>query len=228
MNNHELCYRRDNQILEALQTWKVMDTWILSKLYFPSLRMAQRRLQRLTEKRRINKFRPSIDSANLYYIGKRPVQIEHKLTTNWIRMYLLKQLKSWESFSAFEYEIDFDYIRPDGLFISKNNVTNKLKCWFVEADLANDPFDKVPKYCKLYKSQGIKKTWWAKYIDHFPHILVATVTTERQKAILKTIERYNSENLSFEVRLISEIKSEVMQNEKNIAHSTFNSIGGSC
>jgi hypothetical protein len=84
----------------------------------------------------------------------------------------------------------------------KNNVTNKLNCYFIEFDRAFDPFDKVEKYNELYKINGYKNTWWANKVDRFPAIVVISEEMERAQKQLKD----NKYNLEFRFYDYQEVK----------------------
>jgi hypothetical protein len=157
----------------------------------------------LTEKKKVNRVRPSMYLPYHYFIGKRPAQLEHKVGINYARLFLTNSLKTWESIHSWEYEPQYyNILRPDGFMAVKNNVTNKLNCYFIEFDRAFDPFDKVEKYNELYKINGYKNTWWANKVDRFPAIVVISEEMERAQKQLKD----NKYNLEFRFYDYQEVK----------------------
>ena len=151
MNNHQLCYHRDSNVILSIRDMGALDLYQIKLLHFPSIRTARRRMEVLTEKKKVNRVRPSIEKPYHYFVGKQPAQLDHRIGTNYARMYLRKQLKSWEVEHSWEYEPQYymPMLRPDGFLAVKNTVANKLSCYFIEFDRAFDPFDKVQKYNEL-------------------------------------------------------------------------------
>jgi hypothetical protein len=171
-----------------------LDLYQIKHLYFPSIRTARRRMEILAKKKGVNRVRPSIDLPYHYWVGRKPGQLEHRIGTNYARLYLDEGLKSWETKHSWEYEPQYyDILRPDGFMAIKNTTTNKLKCLFVEFDRCFDPFDKVQKYNELYANGGFVGAWWAKLVDRFPAILVVSEDVGRAQKQLKN----NKHNLEF-------------------------------
>ena len=78
-----------------------MDTEQLQTLFYPSARVAQRRLKALTDKGKIKRFRESVELPYMYSIGKPDIV---RLVVNWLRIWILKRLKSWEVLEEFDYQ----------------------------------------------------------------------------------------------------------------------------
>jgi DNA-binding HxlR family transcriptional regulator len=204
-SNHQKGYRRDNEIVAIIEKQKVLNTDQL-KLLFPdtSERMLYRRLQRLTERRMIGRDRLSFSEPNFFYKGKKPGQVEHSLAVSWVYVWLLANLKSWEKMHSFERETSYRILRTDGFAAIKNVWENKFRFCFVEADLSDNPFDKIAKYNTLFASEGYIGSWWVPLADRFPPVIV--VTAGREKQIRDIIKAENVNNLEFQVYSLNQIK----------------------
>ena len=199
MNNHQKSYYRDKLIQETLAEWGCLDIFQLTKLFFPSLKMAQKRMQRLSESGKVLRCRENLGQPYCYYSSKKPLQQEHRLGMNWIRLWLLLQLRSWEKIYSFNYEINYSVLRPDGLIGIYNTVTNKYRFVFIEYDRGFNKFDKVTKYENWYDSDGYANQWWVKYVMRFPKVLVVSEKTPKVKSKLE-FEIVSYEKIMEEVR----------------------------
>ena len=184
MNNHQKSCYRDRQIQQALSEWGCLDIVQVAQMFFPSLSTAQRRMQRLSERGKVNRCREDLGQPYRYYIDKKPVQIEHRLGVNWIRLWLLSRMKSWEQVYYFGYEINYGPLRPDGLTGIKNTLTGKYHFTFIEYDRGFNKFDKAEKYEKWFDSDGYAGQWWAEKADRFPSVLVVSERPPKVKSKL--------------------------------------------
>ncbi|MBP2643447.1 MAG: hypothetical protein H6Q67_1334 [Firmicutes bacterium] len=201
MNNRQKGYYRDRLIQEVLAEWGVLDIYQLAQMFFPSMKMAQKRMQRLAELKKVKKSRDSIGEPYIYYAEKKPGQIEHRLGVNWVRVWLLANLRSWEKAYSFHYEVNYGALRPDGLMGIYNTVTNKHRFVFIEYDRGFNKFDKVEKYEKWFNIDGYVGQWWTKYTERFPPILVVS----------EKPPKVNSK-LEFQIKAMEEIKKCPTQN----------------
>jgi len=197
-------YQRDKRIIEEIEKRKILTTSQVHKLFFNNqssgLRIAQRRLQKLSEQGKILKNRISFDGNSIYSTDKINPS-EHLLMSNWVYVYLKKTLPSWEEITKYDYEQDYGILRCDSFCTIRNTKTDKHRFYFIEVDLSNNEFDKVLKYNELYKSNGYTNWWWVKLADKFPRILI---TTHRKKHVLERIEKENN-GLLFEVLALNEL-----------------------
>ena len=106
--------RRDSETVQTIADWGVLDTEQVNILLFPSYRVAQRRLQRLTEAKRIKRCDYTMPYS--YYYEK-PENIVRRLQDNWVRLWITKQLRSWEHIISYDYKT----------FIVKNTITGSVK-----------------------------------------------------------------------------------------------------
>lgn len=209
MNNRKLGLDRDNEILHNIEAFKCLCTDQVGIRLFrgqkAGLRKAQERLLKLHQRGYIERTR--VEGQYAYYQGERPGMLLHLLSLNWVRMWIEANLKSWETIHAFNYEPDYSFVRPDAFVSIKNTVNNKHRFAFVEMDRSTNPFDKIPKYCRLFEQIG--KYWWTKYTDRFPPVLVVTTTLNRAKQIDSFIQRENKAGLEFQVHLLDKIKGDL-------------------
>lgn len=94
-------YQRDRALLEAIASCQALDTEQARVLLFPGKygrRKAQERLKTLYDRARIKRWRPAPESPYIYFQEKKHGRIEHLVALNWVRCWMLRQLKSWESF----------------------------------------------------------------------------------------------------------------------------------
>lgn len=205
MSNHKKGSLRDSAIVEAVERHRCLDAEQIELLFFQGLRygkqMAQRRLKRLVELKRLKRGRHSFDQPYHYFI-QRPGQVEHVLAVNWAYVWITQRLKKWEQWHCFQPEVDFKMLRTDALAAVKNTVKGDMRIYFVEADLSNNFFDKVEKYNRLYASEKYAGSWWVPLVRRFPAILIFTTTEARRSAIRKEIEKHNAAGLEFRVYLL--------------------------
>ena len=101
MTNHQLCMKRDSMTVQTITDWGVLDTEQVKILLYPSYRVAQRRLQRLAEAKRIK--RCDFTMPYSYYVDK-PDNIVKRLQENWVRIWIIKGLRSWEQMVSYDYK----------------------------------------------------------------------------------------------------------------------------
>jgi hypothetical protein len=100
MNNQQLGAARDRLTIDTLTAWGVMDTDQLQILLFPSYRVAQRRLSKLVEQKRIKRCTQTVPYS--YHVDFKG-DVLTRINQNWVRLWLMKTLKS-----GFKI-VDFDY-----------------------------------------------------------------------------------------------------------------------
>lgn len=212
LSNHQKGYRRDRTVIDAIDEMKVLDTDQLKFLFYPSHRVAQRRLKILADKQKLFRIRESIDQPYYYYLEKRS-QAHHAIGINWARIYLDTIKKGAYSLERCEYEPSYDFIRPDAVvsFIA-TGIKQDCLTYFIEFDQStrnHSAFDKIKKYNQLYDTPKLwRSEWWAR--EYFPDILIVTETEERKKVIENYIKKDNKNNLVFIVKLLDKIKGELM------------------
>ena len=205
--------RRDKAIIAAVEKHKVLTTEQIECLLFSDIaygkRMAQRRMKRLTEAKRIRRTRVEFDQPYHYFLEK-PGQIEHTVWVNWAYIWIRKNLKKWEELQSFQTEADFGVLRADAVAGVKNTVTGELKIYFVEVDLGHNAFDKVKKYNRLYEEDRYLTAWWVPLVNRFPAILVFTT---RQGAVGEEIGKQITD-LEFRVYSLDSVRKECLARDR--------------
>jgi hypothetical protein len=214
LNDVQLGYSRDREILARVERHKALDTDQIASLLFREIktgqRKAQERLQKLVKARALNRSRLSNNEPYVYFTGRQSGRQAHQVAVNWVYVWLLSTLKSWERFVAWETEQDYGTLQADGFFAVKNTTTGKHRLIFVELDRSDNEWDKTAKYNALYKSGRYADRWWMQLTDRFPTILCVTTTANRAKMIKQSIASENTHGLRFEVKLLDQIKKEAI------------------
>jgi len=211
INQRQKGSRRDKLILEAIQERQVLDADQVRAIFFRmeyGQRKAQERLQKLFAAGKVN--RDESVKPFVYYDGERPAQLAHRLGVNWARIWIEQSCSSWEKLHSFSYEQDHGQLRADGFVAVKNTVSGSIRFLFLELDRGTNVFDKVGKYCRLYESGKYASWWWVELTERFPPVLIVTTSPARKERILELIKKENSSGLEFRVRLLEEIKKEVL------------------
>jgi len=169
-----------------------------------SVRMAQKRLQRLYEQKKLRRVRESVNRPYYYYTGTRPGQIEHLVSLNWVYIWMQCRSMGWGRMHCFSREPDYKILRPDA-FAGIRDKNGRFYFAFVEMDLAEsgNHFDKVAKYNQLYASEKYAGWWWVPLATGFPPVII--VTTGRKERIQKHVNRENPHGLEFRVYTLEEI-----------------------
>lgn len=210
MNNHQRGYHRDNAIITVLDEWGILNTDQLQMMFFSGLRMAQKRLQRLVEMKKVYRYREYTGQPYHYYTSiKRPGQPDHKLGVNWIRLWLQNSIKSWETLYQWEYEPNYKTVRPDAMAAIRNTITGKLRLCLIERECDTNPFKKIKLYNELYDGGGYMAAWWAKQVERFPKVVIVVESEARARQVRRLIEKENKNSLEFQVYILSQIISEV-------------------
>ncbi len=211
---HRQGYLRDKRIEEAIERHGVLDTDQVWYLYFRHLKtgqmMAQRRLRRLYDDKKVKRARESCDLPYYYYTGRKSGQLEHRLGVNWVYVWLVVAGKKWDTLHSFEYEKDYGALRADAFAAVKNKWEGKMRFLFVEFDvhLSGNEFTKVKQYNRLFESQGYAGDWWVSVAERFPPVLVVTTAAVRAKVIAEKVEQENTHGLEFRVMELDRLKEE--------------------
>lgn len=152
---------RDNKIIEFLEMCPA-DSETINRLYFAGKRTCNERLKKLTEYGYLKRWRSNVNSNYIYYIKRKPLQIEH---CNYIaKSYLWIQEQGYKV-ERFKREVAIENVRADAL--AKINNQGKDGYLIVEVELSNNNVNrKIMKYEDLYLSHKFKK-----YFDVMPKLL---------------------------------------------------------
>ncbi|WP_099192258.1 hypothetical protein [Tepidibacter mesophilus] len=156
--------KRDQLMLDFLKEVKIAKTFTLSDMFYPSLRVAQRRLKTLYDNKVIKRYREYVGQEYIYYIDRKPNQTKHSLLlTDFIRE--LNKINNIEIIKV-KKELTLSNVRADGFVAFKYNENTYIAC--IEIEISNNKFN-TKKYEELYLSQDYKK-----YLPTFPIILGIT------------------------------------------------------
>ena len=134
MGKYEILTDRDKQILELTEQLKVVDVFVIDTMLFKNTktnRVAQRRLTNLYEFKRIKRWRMNQISPYIYYLGKRPTNIEHSLLMSYFIAYLdnlgadIKKIKrEWLITEGIRIDLFVAYTLNDKNYISIVEIEN--------------------------------------------------------------------------------------------------------
>lgn len=188
--------QRFKQIMEVLEKYHYLETWMLEDLLFkfPSGKTkSQEVMKRLYKQGLVNRYRGDSRDPYIYYIGQRSEKAEHWLMINQFHFHCLKQLKSWHRLVFWKHEFDYGYGIADGFYIIQNTVKGGGVKFFFEAVDNNNPFDRHEEnYLKSFQGDW-QKQWWAdprkKGVISYPKIICMSekpikIKTQEPKFIL--------------------------------------------
>ncbi|MTI65137.1 MAG: hypothetical protein FH753_00855 [Firmicutes bacterium] len=157
---------RDQEVIKFIEKFKVAKTSTLTELFYPSTRVAQRRLAKIVEHRLLNRSRAYVSTEYMYYINRKPKQLRHKL----ILSNFYGELSKMFSLIGFNVEQTFSDLRADGFAgfkLNKDDDTSFLA--FIEVEISNNKFN-TEKYKKFLYTQEYKTCG----LDTFPQIIAIT------------------------------------------------------
>lgn len=152
---------RDNQIIEFLNICPA-DSLTLQKIFFSTKRVCNERLKKLYEFEYIKRFRNNINSNYIYYVKRKPKQLNH---CNYISKSYTWILEQGYNIEHFQREILLDNIRADAVYKIKDD----CKSGFIitEVELSNNNTNKkVNKYEEFFITKQYKQ-----YFNVMPKIL---------------------------------------------------------
>ncbi len=153
---YEILTDRDKKILDLVEQLKVVDVFTVDNILFKNTkcnRVCQRRLTTLSEFKRIKRWRPNQISSYIYYLGRKPGNIDHALLVSHFVAYIhklggevVKLKREW---------LIHEGIRVD-LFIAYK-LNNKNYIAIVEAENTKSFDSKYEKLEEYYLSNSYKE-----------------------------------------------------------------------
>lgn len=138
---------RDRAVLEFIAICP-SSSFIVQKLFFPSIQTAQRRLNKMYDDKLVKRYRSNISENYIYYTDKKPKQVEHTLYLSMLYVYL--RIQNW-TVIKFKREIVLGAIRPDAIAIIKRG--DEIITYLIEVEISNNPIGKKLKsYQDFYVS----------------------------------------------------------------------------
>lgn len=212
MNNVQRGYLRDREIVALVRRLGAVNTDQVRALLFrfpTGLRKAQERLSVLVERGQLNRCRIAPNESYVYYVGRRPGQLEHRVMVSWAYVHIVSGLASWERLEEWRLEDVCGNLRSDAVAGIRIVPTGEWRFVFVEADCSDNPFNKVATYNRLYESQAYLGAWWAEQARRFPSIVVVTHRQARKRSVIEKIRRENVNGLRWEIVTVEEVKGRV-------------------
>lgn len=213
MNKVQKGYNRDSNIVKEVEARGALNTEQITVMFFKgttALNKCQKRLKKLHDAKRLKRTRINGSGSYCYFTDKKPGRLEHLIGTNWVYIWLIKQMKSWESLWYWQYEMDYGMLRCDAFAGVKNSFTGEIKFYFIELDRSNNTWDKTRKYNLLYETEKYADSFWVEHAKVFPVILCVTENKNRLAVIEQSVRDENTHGLRFDVRLLKDLIGEVV------------------
>lgn len=144
--------RRDLDIINFLEEFRIASTSTLKELFFPSLRSCQIRLKTLCDNQKIKRARLTMNHDYIYYV-KKPYGVMHDLLCT----EFYRELMSHSTVLQCAIDRQVGKIRPDAIFAFKIGDKQCLGC--LEVEISHKGFD-FDKYENFYRTGAYK--------EHFP------------------------------------------------------------
>lgn len=148
---------RDYKVIDFLNDYKIATTSTLEHFFYPSKRVAQRRLKALVDEKYIKKSRDSINQDYYYYL-KKPKQLKHSLLIT----EFYREFSKCYKIEHFQVQKKIDNLIPDATIGYIDSNINKVV--FLEVEISNNGFN----YQK-YKQFNYKK-----YFNVMPNVFIIT------------------------------------------------------
>ena len=160
---------RDMQVLDFIKEYKCADTETLTKLFFVSQATCEKRMRKLVEARKLNRYRQDILHSYVYYKGQRPTNIKHSLLMSKVYSILHSSYQVVKCRREYEFKYLNKTQRADLMCVIR--LDNKLIPIIVEVEL-----------CKTYKykyEEFIHSKYYQKYFPIEPVIIVVSNNTPK-------------------------------------------------
>lgn len=166
--------RRDLDIINFLEEYRVASTSTLTAMFFPSLRSCQIRLKTLAVNQKIKRARLTMNHDYIYYT-KKPYGVMHDLLCT----EFCRELMSRATVLQCVIEKQLGKIRPDAVIAFKYN--NKQCLGLLEVEISHKGFD-FEKYENFYRTGAYK--------DFFPVMPTVYVVCKNAKLPKSTQIKY--------------------------------------
>lgn len=136
---------------------------LIEKLFYPSYRVAMRRLQKIVDYGYLKRHRDNPNEKYFYYSGKLPKQKEH---LNLAAKTILYAKSMGYDVVEFRREVKLDNIRPDAVLGLRQG--DKYGVLLVEVERFNNSLKKkLDKYEKIYKDKKYFSKFKILYISNY-------------------------------------------------------------
>jgi hypothetical protein len=140
--------RRDLDIINFLEEYRIASTSTLKTLFFPSLSACQKRMKTLNDNSKVKRARMTMNYDYLYYVNK-PKKVMHDLLVTEFYNHIIDQSKVLQ----FRIDKELGKIRPDAIFAFEKNGRQQLG--LLEVEISHKGFD-YEKYETFYKTAAYK------------------------------------------------------------------------
>jgi hypothetical protein len=162
--------QRDCRLLRFIKDFGVADTQQIKRLFFSDVTMRRccQRLKLLVGDGRLQRQRDYVSQKYIYFVDKKPKEIQHMLTR--VEFYI--QLQSQYRLCEFEPEYPVGDLRADAYFeIYRNGYALP---YFLEVQIS--PYFRQEKYDKYYAGGSWLDKW-----EQFPKVIVVSDNKIRYK-----------------------------------------------
>lgn len=151
--------KRDRELYEKIEKFKILNTSQIHKLIYPTVseKFCRERLKKLADRKILKRVRYHIDQEFIYYQGKLPSQLMHRLL-------LINTYIALNKPTLFDIEYSIENLRADAYMESVKN--DKLYSFFIEIHRNND--------FNFTKYQEFFERGYDKYFTVFPRIIIVT------------------------------------------------------
>lgn len=178
--------RRDLDILNFLEDYRIASTSTLTAFFFPSLRSCQIRMRTLTTNGRVKRIRLTMNNDYIYYVRKPGNYMHDLLVTEFYR-----ELSKRSIILNFVSEKEIGKIRPDAIFAFE--VDGKQRLGLLEVEISHKGFD-YEKYENFYRS-GVYK----EYFPVMPPVYIVGRNIKIPKSLTVTYININTELTNFKL-----------------------------
>ena len=137
---------RDYEVLEFIKNYKVADTDTIARLYFPSIATAEKRLRKLVEAKKLNRFREDILHPYVYYKNSKPTNLKHSLAIARVYSILKSEYEVVKCKREWQCKYYSKTLQPDLMLVIRRY--GKLFSLFIEVDLSKKYNEKYTSYIK--------------------------------------------------------------------------------
>jgi hypothetical protein len=141
--------RRDLDILNFIEEYRIASTTTLTALFFPSLRSCQLRLRTLAVNGKVKRARLTMNHDYIYYV-KKPGNFMHDLLVT----EFYRELSQRSKILNFVSEKGLGKIRPDAIFGFE--FEGKQRLGLLEVEISHKGFD-FEKYEEFYRTVAYKE-----------------------------------------------------------------------
>ena len=178
--------QRDYEILSFIKEYKCADTETLQRLFFPSKATAEKRLRKLCEANKLNRYREDILHSYVYYKGQRPTNLKHSLALSQVYSLFQKSFNVVKCRREWECKYYSKTLRPDLLVVIKKY--DRLYPIIIECELTKSYSGKYDAF--------ITSKYYQNYFPMQPIIIVISNRTPKANTDITWIKLEEIDSLT--------------------------------